>query len=153
QAMGTRVVPPTLGGREPQSIVRFHAAVCLLRYGEDAHDVIPQLALGSKDPSSYDTRRLCLRALEMCGRMKDKENTPDPRVIEAMLGPGTPGPGQVGGIHDATASVRLEAIIGLGSLGRSPNKLLQERVDAALKTRLSDRDLTVVIWAHVSQMA
>jgi HEAT repeat protein len=135
--MGTRLLP----ANEPQSIVRFHASICLLRFGEEGRDVINEVVVGARDPSSYDTRRLCCRILEAIGQLKD--GTPDRRAVEALLK----------GCEDVSASVRLEAVVGLGSLGRSPDAALQKRVDDALKARLHDRDRTIIVWTHVSQMA
>jgi HEAT repeat protein len=147
KAMGQRLHYPDLPldkGIEPQSIVRFHAATCLYRYGDQAQPAIPNLAkFGCKDPSSYETRRLCLKVLEAAGYSKDG---PDTRAIEAML--------SCAEIRfEKTATVRVEAIIGLGSLGRTKDQMLNSKVDDVLKLATKDKFEMVAIWAYVSQMA
>jgi HEAT repeat protein len=148
KAMGHRLIAPDENGRggvEPQSIVRFHAATCLYRYGDHAQPAIEDLKEhGCKDRSSFETRRLCLKVLETAGYVKD--GPPDERVIKAFLDVASEKSGEL------TATVRLEAVIGLGSLGRTKNADLNKQVDEALKYRTKDVEM-VAIWAYVSQMA
>ena len=132
----------TMGERlttDAQAIVRFHAAVCLLRFGEDSKDALTALMKGAEDPASFEIRRLCLRVLENCGYMnvpKGQTPPPDPRVTSVALKC----------LSDPTSQVRLEAVITLGSMGLSGDASLRDRTKRALsQDMLLDPDKTVVI--------
>ena len=143
KAMGERLTT------DGQVIVRFHAAVCLLRFGEDSKDALSALLKGAEDPSSFEIRRLCLRVLESCGHLnvptpQGQYPPPDPRVTTVILR----------SLADPTSQVRLEAVIALGSMGLSNDPSLQDRTRRALASdMMRDPDRTVVIWSLVSTMA
>lgn len=129
---------------DPQAIVRYHAAVALGTFGQDARPAVPQLISASRDNTSWEIRKAAVYALGKTGA-GDKDDPPDMRVANALI--------QVLGAEH-TALVRLEAVMGLGSLGR-PAKGSPERIaiEAALRKAVADRDRTVQIWAVVGLMA
>lgn len=150
KAMNSRLTRlGTFPSAEPQVIVRFHAAVCLLRFGDKAHDAVNTLIEGTKDSGSFETRRMCVRALESCGYLTGPmapggHPAPDPKVTKALHAclQGEP-----------TASVHLEAVIALGSMGKSPDPILQELTEKLLVKMLGHHDKSVVIWSLVSLVA
>jgi HEAT repeat protein len=138
---------------EPQVIVRFHAAVCLLRFGEKAHDAVTTLIEGTKDPGSFETRRMCVRALESCGYLTgpmppgaERHAAPDPKVTKALHA-------CLRASSEPTASVHLEAVIALGSMGKSADPELQKDTEKLLLAMLGHHDKSVVIWSLVSLVA
>src|SRR5262249_52243405 len=56
-------------------------------------------------------------------------------------------------LNDGTSRVRVEAVMALGAMGVPANPMTRSTVVRELNRRLSDRDKTVVIWAHVGLMA
>jgi HEAT repeat protein len=127
--------------QESQVVVRFQAAVCLMRFGEDSRDALTGLLSGAEDPQSFEVRRMSLRALQNCGHLPN--GTADPRVTRVLLKC----------LSDPTAGVRLEAVIALGSVGRCPDPMLQLRVDQMIPQMINDRDKVVGIWALVTWMS
>jgi HEAT repeat protein len=140
KAMGTRLSL----SEETQVVVRFYASVCLVRFGEASKDVVTALIKGAEDPGSFEIRRMCIRALEMCGYLANGQ--PDPRVTNALLN-------RCPHSIEPTAAVRLEAVIALGSMGPSPDPMLRNRAVKLVFDMTGDRDKSVSIWAIVSWMA
>ena len=139
KAMGERLQVDT------QVIVRFQAAVALVRFGEDSKDAMTALIKGATDQQSFEIRRMCIRALEACGYMNVVGSVgPDPRVTNVLLN----------ALHDPASQVRQEAVIALGSMGRSSDPMLYSKtIDLLPRVSVSDRDKIVRIWALVSWMA
>ncbi len=133
-----------LDASEPQVIVRFHAAVCLLRFGESSKDALAALLKGAEDVDSFEIRRTCIRALESCGNLAN--GSPDPRVTNVLLN-------RCYHTIETTAQVRLEAVIALGGMGRSGDVALHEKSVKVLQTLTGDPEKIVGIWALVSWMA
>ena len=129
---------------EYQAIVRFHAAATLGRFGKEAHDAIPQLAVAAEDTASWEIRKVALGSLALIGG--DQKKGPDARAVSALLK----------GMSDHSAKVRLEAVMGIGTMGQPTNSGLRRQVITALQLRLNPRvekDKTIVVWANISLMA
>jgi len=127
--------------KKESALVRYEAAMGLIRFGEDAHSAVPALASFASDAMSWEIRRACLAALMSAGRNGGK--APNHQAITAMIH----------GSKDVTAEVRLAAAMGLGALGRTTDPALKPLVEAALNKLVKDHDERVVIWAKVAQMA
>jgi HEAT repeat protein len=130
---------------EAQAIVRYEAARSLLSYaGLDPalmRPVLPAVAKGAEDPTCCEARHVCVQILRVGGR--DKTGT-DPRATNALLK----------AMHDPTADVRLEAILGLGALGRPADPALLSKVISAFQQVLYSRaPRTHLMWAHVGLLA
>jgi len=133
----------TAGVTDPQAVVRHHSALLLPRFGDESRSATLALLTKCHDPVSYEIRRACLEALIVAGR-DPKGGPPDARVVGAMIK----------AITDTSASVRLAAAVGLGAIGKTTDPQLAPLVDEALKKLILDnRDRSVTIWAHVSQMS
>jgi len=143
RAMGSRL------RNDDQEDVRFQAAFCLLRFGEEARGALDSLIYMSWNALSFETRRTCIQCLELCGRNAGKPPAPEPKVTLALL----KSLGEKVGEGDRASQARREAAVALGSLGRSTDTTLHQRVMNALTAKLSDPDKTVVIWSLVSLMA
>jgi HEAT repeat protein len=136
EALGKRVTTEF----EPQSAVRYVAAVAMTRFGEDARVALPNLVKATEDQATYDIRRAACAALSMAGH--HKEGGADPRATRALIG----------ALKDPALSVRLEAIMGLGNLGRCSDPTAQTLAVQQLTALSNDRDKVVAIWATVSLM-
>jgi HEAT repeat protein len=138
KTLARRVDPYT----ETQAIVRYEAAVSLMRHASNAREAIPQLLHGAVDKSTWETRQVCLAVLREAGA--DKKLGPDARVTRALLG----------ALRDPTTAVRMEAITGLGAMGRPSDPVMLKRVMDSLTIQISPRNNPVlVIWARVSLMS
>jgi HEAT repeat protein len=126
---------------DTQSIVRYYAAVALIRFGEDAKPAVQALALRVSDGASWEIRHACVVALRRAGR--DARGVPHPGVTRALLE----------ALRDPTLQVRFEAVTALGALGQPEDPALLSTVLRAMEDRLHDRDKTVQIWAMVGLMA
>jgi HEAT repeat protein len=153
KAMGVRVTqgPGPFGVSEPQVVVRFQAALALVRFGEDARDAITGLLKGMDDTGSFEVRRMCIRALEQCGYTgagpaPGMHPPPDPRVTAALHN-------SCRAAHEPASLVHLEAVIALGSMGKSADPMLQKKTEDVLVAMIGHRDRSVAIWAMVSLVA
>jgi HEAT repeat protein len=125
-----------------QSIIRYHAAMGLVRFSSEAGRVLKELITGTHDQWAYDIRRASVVALRQAGMEKDKG--PNPRATNALLE----------ALKDSVADVRMEAVIGLGSMGKPSDPALLATVMRALNHTVDfERDKSVVIWGHVAIMA
>ncbi len=136
---------------DPQAVVRYHAAVALNRFGGDeAKSAIPGLINGTRDLSSFETRRACVTALRQIAR--DPKKGPDPKASRALLSMlASPG-----GIPNENAvEVKIEAIMSLAAMGRpgSEDEKLLKEIEATLLAYINSRDRRLSIWAHYSQLA
>jgi HEAT repeat protein len=130
---------------DPQAIVRFHSAVALSMFRtEDVRPVLPNLISQLRDSSAWQTRRAVVVALANAGT--DNKNGPPSQAVAAIAGVLN------GATFEESAQVRLEAAIALGAMGR-PVVKDQAIALRALQVALRDKDKTITIWAHVSQMA
>jgi HEAT repeat protein len=128
---------------DEQAIVRFHAALALSRIGADAHAVLNDLIQASSTGPSWEIRKAAVIALGAAGAVREKGV--DPRATAAL----------VKALGDRCAQVRLEAVMGLGILGKPASNADLQTVLTALGNRIkSDReDETVKIWAYAAYMA
>ena len=109
-----------------QSIVRYHAAVALNRFGEEAKSAIPELINGIGD-SSFEQlaqgRHLALRQIA-----RDPKKGPDARHPRLARPPG-------GRRRTRRRCCRLEAILSLGFMGRPSDPEVYKHVEATLTLR------------------
>jgi hypothetical protein len=130
---------------EPQGIVKYHAALGLTRFGEEAKAAIPGLVKAVADKSSFDTRRVAVMALRRIAR--DHKTGPDPRATKALLDRLAPG-------VEPAMEVKIEVMISLGVMGRPANKADLESVEKTLRGYAQNSSNKVlVIWAHYGLMA
>jgi HEAT repeat protein len=125
---------------DQQALVRYEAALGLVRFGEEAAPAVAALSIAAEDRVSWEIRRAALAALAGAGR---GTKGPDPRAVQAM----------VNRSYDGTAEVRIEAAMGLGALGRTTSAELKPKVEKALLHLIKDKDARVSLWAMVSGMA
>jgi HEAT repeat protein len=144
EALSQRLWTGTQYG-EAQAIVRYEAARSLLFYAALdptlMRPVLAAVAKGAEDPTCCEARHVCVQVVRIGGRDK---NGPDPRATNALLK----------AMHDPTADVRLEAILGLGSMGRPTDPALLGKVVNSLQQVLYSRaPRTHLMWAHVGLLA
>jgi HEAT repeat protein len=125
---------------EGQSPIRYDLAQALMKFGKEAKPALSGLLQGADDTSCFEVRRICIAVLMEAGQT---DKGPDPRVTHLLLR----------AVRDRAASVRLHAIMALGEMGRPADESLCKLVLDALDGAMSDKDKTVVIWAHTSKMA
>jgi HEAT repeat protein len=137
-----------LSGSETESIVRYEAARGLLFYAsldngpEQVRRVLGAVAKAAEDPRCCEARLLCLQILRLAGH--DKTTGPDARATNALLK----------ALRDPTGKVRLEAILGLGAMGRPRDPVLLGKVVSALQQVLTSRAPRAhLMWAHVGLLA
>ena len=133
-----------LGQDEPQAIVRYHAALALNRFGEEAKAAIPGLVHGTTDRSSFETRQASVSALRKIAR--DKKYGPDVRATNALLDRLTAG-------NESTVAVKMEALMSLGMMGRPADATLHAKVETTLKAYSIHKEKVLSIWALVSMQA
>lgn len=131
----------TLMTRDAQVVVRYQAAIALSRYGEEAASRIQQIIQAANDPS-WRVRQAALMVLATAGRPEQKA-PPNPMAVQGMLD----------ALRDPAVHVRVEAIKGLGWLGKPADPTLLKTVDNALRLQTSNSNKIVVIYAWVSLMA
>jgi HEAT repeat protein len=126
---------------DQQAAVRYHAAIALQKFGEDAKPALTHLIRGIDDQVTWEIRRACVAALIPCGRVV--RGAPDPRVLSALIK----------ATRDPYAAVKMEAAMGLGAIGRTSDPLMEKEVEKALLSLMNDKDKRVVIWAQFSHMS
>jgi HEAT repeat protein len=133
-ALNTRLL------EEPQAVIRYEAAITLLRFGEDSRGALQGLLQCVSDRSTFALRQACVAVLKQAG--KDSKGVPVREVTLALLK----------ALHDPAQEVRLEAAVALGQMGRPIDALLVQ-VLKELQAAQNDRDKVVQIWSQVSLMA
>jgi HEAT repeat protein len=136
KALAKRISPVS----EPQAIVRFHAALAIGQFGEQAAEAIPILITSTKDAGSFEIRKAAVGSLARVGM--DSKKGANPLATKALID----------ALGDHSAEVRIEATMGLGAMG-APASELRPNVIAALRARAKDTDKPVIIWSHVALMA
>jgi hypothetical protein len=131
---------------DPQSIVRFYAAVTLGRMEDDARPAIAELVTRSKDQASWEIRRAAAYALGKAGKAT-REHPMDMRAANALISL------FAGAYPDRCAEVRLTAVMALGGMGIPPLPQDKNTVIQALNHATKDRYKAVAIWAHMGLMA
>jgi HEAT repeat protein len=128
-----------------QAIIRYQAAVGLVASGEQARGALREILNAARAPqATWQIKYQLLIALQKAGR--DPKTGPDLEVIKVFLEH----------VRHPTAQVRLQAVIGLGALGRpaDPNVLVEvERILVAKANDYREKDLGIRIWANASLMA
>jgi HEAT repeat protein len=128
--------------RDTQGIVRYEAAVALMRFPEDGKAAINALLVGMKDPQCWELRQVCIIALRQAAR--DPKTGPDPRATKALLTVLR---------DDRNERVRTEATISLGAMTRPQDPQLLADVVQALQGQIKAHDKPLALWSHVSLMA
>jgi HEAT repeat protein len=127
--------------RDPQGIVRYEAALALLRFPEDGKLAVNALLQGMTDPYCWEIRQACIVALRRAA--VDSKTGPDPRATRAL----------VTALRDPVERVRLEATISLGAMTRPQDPHVLDEVIGALQRQLKVHDKPLALWSHVSLMA
>jgi HEAT repeat protein len=136
QALADRLDPT----KEGQTGVRYEAALTMRRFVADAAPVIPQLIRGSHDTGSWELRHFCLQILRRAGTSK---GGPDERVTQALLD----------SLRDPAYQVKLEALCGLGAMGKPTNPTMLARVVAALESGSLSQNRVYAVWAYAGLVA
>lgn len=126
---------------DPQSIVRYEAAVALVRFADDAKPVVPALLRGVDDTGTWEIRHASIIALRRAAF--DSKAGPDKRATVALMK----------ALRDPVERVRLEATVSLGAMGRPADPQLLGALVSALQQQLAYRDKALSLWSHVSLMA
>jgi hypothetical protein len=129
---------------DPQGIIRFHACLALTRFGDEAKTAIPGLVKAVSERSSFDTRRVAIVALRKIAR--DHKNGPDARATNALLGRLAPD-------VEPAMEVKIEAMIGLGVMGRPADKALFTKVETTLEAYKNSSNELLSIWAWYGLIA
>lgn len=138
----SRVVKGLIGRLgDQQGLIRFHAALGLQRFGEDARPAVPQLCTLAEDGISWEIRKAALSTLIVAAH--NPKGAPEKGSVQAMYRRSS----------DVASEVRMEVAKGLGALGRTTIPEVDRGVDGVLKTMLKDKDPRIVIWANLSTMA
>ncbi len=119
---------------ESQGPIRYDIALVLMGFHEDAKLALSGLLHGAADPTCWEVRRICLAVLVQVGQTN---KGPDPRVTHVLIN---------ALIDEPAAAVRLQGVMGLAQMGKSADPDLLAHEIAVVRTRMKDRDKTVVIW-------
>jgi HEAT repeat protein len=163
---------------EDQAIIRYEAAVSLRRFANDAAPAIPALINGTLDRSCWEIRHMCASTLWRAALGTGKLNkSPEPvkpptkpvkpvRPVKPVkpVKPLTPAPADSRGLAikalmdilrnpKETYQTRLEAVHGLGALGKpADSALLQAEIEllSTCTTTRSTENKPLAIWAYAS---
>jgi HEAT repeat protein len=142
-------VVDALGNRltqDPQGVIKYQAALGLITCGKHARGALKELIAAARaQQATWQTKHAILVALQSAGQ-DPNGGSPDTEVVKIFLEQ----------VHNRTAQVRLEAIIGLGALGRPKDANLLAEIGRTLLLKANDRgerDPGVRIWANASLMA
>lgn len=128
---------------DPQSQIKYYAALGLPRFGHDAHEAVPALIDMAGTQVTFDLRRAALAALTVIAR--DPAKGPDPRAVSCMVQ-------MIVKLHEPAVAVRLEVAKGLGILGKVNDPKIDQPAQNVINLLMRDEDRRVVIWATVSSM-
>jgi HEAT repeat protein len=130
---------------EAQSIVKYEAVVSLSHFGDDAQAAIPALMTAAKDTSSWEIRHGAISVLWRAAQASKENSSKEVYDVYRTL---------MAALRDPTRQVRLEAIQGLGGLGRPANTALALQVIKALYLQTTTGSSKVLaIWAYASLVA
>jgi HEAT repeat protein len=129
--------------RDTQGIVRYQAAMTLGRLGPQAKSALSYLmTVTILDRTSWEIRKAAAYAVGAIGA-GDKMNFSDSRAVVALKT----------ALNDPCAQVRLEAILGLSTLGQYIDPQEIPNLKPLLERRaLIDRDKTVMIYSRLLLM-
>jgi hypothetical protein len=122
---------------ESQAIVRYEAAITLLRFVRSAGPVANKVLMGLHDSSSSETRQKCASILWRIGM--EGKNGPDPQIVSGLLDWMR---------YERSYHVRLEILQGLGAMPKPADKALQSRLVADLTTFAGSPNKALAIWAY-----
>jgi HEAT repeat protein len=129
---------------DPQTIIRYEAALGLCRFADEARPALPALIQGMTDTGNWELRQACIIAVRRAGIDRTgPDPQPDPRATKALLQ----------SLRDSVSKVRMEATLTLGAMGRPADPQLLSAVTEALQRQLSYKDKTLALWSHVSLLA
>jgi HEAT repeat protein len=132
---------------EDQSIVRLHAIAVCSRLGPDARSLVPELIPRVKDLGAFEIRRAAALALGEAGQATKMDEI-DMSAARALYGTFS------GPYPDPCADVRLAAVMAFGSMGIPRDEANNQAIIHALTHAAStDKNKSVVIWAHVGLIA
>lgn len=141
--LASRIDPaPAAKRRETQVSVRYEAAMTLKRFYKDARPAIPALVNGTRDKGSWELRHQCTWILWRLAA--DPKNGPDRRAVDALLQTL---------MDDSNYMVRMEAIQGLGRMGRPSDSTRLSRVISELTKCTNttvDANRPLTIWAFAA---
>jgi HEAT repeat protein len=129
------------GTGEDQVGVRYEAACTLKRFVNDAQPALPALARGALDRGSFEIRQVCVGILwraAVAGK-EDKDKTLACKTLLEILN---------GKYY--THDVSLEAILGLGNLGKPGDQALARQVVDALSRYSRGGNKVLAIWAYAA---
>jgi len=129
---------------EFEGIVRLEAVVSLGRFVRDPsiNTAVPGLIKGTLDKKSWEIRHHCVSTLWRVGR--EQKTGTDEAIYEALLAVLT---------FEKTYQVRVEALQGLGSLGRPTNPALLSKVVDRLEVYSRSENKPLAIGAYSSLVA
>ncbi len=126
---------------DQQSIIRYEAIMTLMRFADYSNPILGAVISATKDNASYEIRRAAVILLRKAGL--DANGTVDAQATHALIA----------ALRDPTVQVRLEAVIGLGTMGKPTDTNLLNNVLSSLHSMVKDSDKAVGIWARFSIMA
>jgi HEAT repeat protein len=131
--------------KDGQGIVRYEAALALLRFAKDSQSALTALLApdrGVYDTATWEIRQVCVQVLRVAGFVPGKGA--DPRATRALLYVLK---------TDTVEKVRLEATISLGAMGPPADPMMLQAVVHALDGQLAYRDKSIALWSHISLLA
>ena len=129
-------------GTESEAVVRLEAVVSLKRFvGEPALEAaVSGLIKGTLDKRSWEIRYHCVSTLWRVGRAQKPDTAP--AIYEALLSRLT------NPTWDPTHLVQMEAIKGLGALGKPTSPVLLIKVVTTLSAITREKNEVRAIWAY-----
>jgi HEAT repeat protein len=128
---------------EPQVAVRYEAVRTLARFYEHAHSAIPNLLFAVQDRGSWEVRYHTMQILWRVGI--DKKKGPDPRVVKALLASAQN--------SREVYQCRLEALQGLGAMGKPADQSLASQVIGVLSYATRSNNRPRALWGYVGLVA
>jgi HEAT repeat protein len=128
---------------ESQISVRYEAAMTLKRFAKEAKPAIPALIQGTMDKGSWELRHQCAWLLWRIADPADRIHGEAVDAIHDLL------------LNDKTYLVRLEAIQGLGRMGRPTDparlsKVIETLTRCTNPSKINDENRPLAIWAFAS---
>jgi hypothetical protein len=143
-ALAGRIVPGPFPDYESQAVVRYHAALTLLRFAPSAGPVASKVLIGLHDTTAYLVRKTCaaiLWRIAVNGTGKDGKGGPDPKIVQGLLDWMQ---------FEKTYHVRLEILQGLGAVSKPADMRLQARMVSDLTKYATSQNKALAIWAYAA---
>ena len=126
--------------------VRYHCAVSLGRFENEAQKAIPALISAIKDMKSWEVRQAACYSLTRMyhypSDFKGDKIYPDLRTYQAL----------VSALSDPASKVRMEALQGLLGFGTTSDRAMRKALLDGLLTLQNDREKAITVWAYVGLM-